>query len=64
MMATISPSFMFAAEPSDSQNWPSWSSPSPVSTKMRRGVPASLLASAIPFAFEMPMPSEPVFAWM
>ena len=32
----------------------------------RRGarVPASRLASAMPFAFEMPMPSEPVFAWM
>ena len=65
MIATISPRPRVARPtPSDSQNCPSCSSPSPVSTKMRRGVPASRLASAIPLAFEMPMPSEPVFAWM
>ena len=49
---------------SDSQNCPSCSSPSPVSTKTRRSMPASRLASTMPFAFEMPMPSEPVLAWM
>ena len=52
----------WAADPSDSHSCPSCSSPSPVSTKMRRSTPAARFASAMPFAFEIPMPSEPVFA--
>ena len=50
------------ADASDSQNCPSCSSPSPVSTNIRRGLLQSRLARAMPFAFEIPMPSEPVFA--
>ena len=59
-IAVISPKPPFAVGPSDSQNWPSWSSPSPVSTKTRPRRPWSRFARAKPLAFEIPMPSEPV----
>ncbi|OPY72750.1 MAG: hypothetical protein A4E64_02834 [Syntrophorhabdus sp. PtaU1.Bin058] len=49
---------------SDSQTWPSWNSPSPVSTKTLPPLFLSLFAKAMPFAFDMPMPREPVFASM
>ena len=46
---------------SDSQNWPSWSSPSPVSTHTRPRRPGEPVGAArTPCAFEMPIPSEPV----
>jgi hypothetical protein len=59
-IAVISPKPSFAACVSDSQNCPSWSSPSPVSTHTRRRSPRNLAARANPFAFEIPIPSEPV----
>jgi hypothetical protein len=52
------------AQPAVGRRRQSCSSPSPVRTKMRRGFPARRLASAIPLALEMPMPSEPVLAWI
>ena len=51
----------FAAGCSDSQNCPSCSSPSPVITNTRPARPAHRSASAMPCAFETPIPSEPVF---
>ncbi len=54
--------FQLAAETSDSQIWPSCSSPSPVTTTALMRRPFRRSASTIPLALEMPIPSEPVLA--
>ena len=62
-ITVISARSRLTAPVNDSQNWPSWSSPSPVSTHTSPRRPASRSARTNPLALEIPMPSEPVFVW-